>query len=266
MSFEEKVKEMAASGQISAEQAEAMRKSMGLLDIAPPPRRRKRVSAGAVAGIAALMLAASGVAAFWSAADGPEPSGPQNVAEAMNAAGAAGAASPALMMFFASLVFVVLPASLVMLWLSAVYNRLASAEAGTEEAAGIIAAARQKRADLLPQLGAAVKAALAHERKVQETAAAPQSGAQLAALMENYPALKADQNLLALQQQLIAVENGLETARNIYNYEAKRYNAALRGVAGGFAGALAGFREKEFFAAAAADEPPQALQEEEKHA
>lgn len=263
MSFEAKLREMVENGHVSSAQAEDMKKSMGLLGVAPPPAQKSGISLAAVTGLAALMLVASGVSAFWRSSAAPEVAAPQNVADAMNAAGAAGAASPALMAFFSTVLFVVLPATVVMLWLASIYNRLAAAKADAEKAQGVVEAAQQKRADLLPKLGEAVRAALSHEQKVQGDAADIPDAGRLVALMEDRPELKANENLLALQQQLVHVENGLEAARNIYNYEAKTYNALLKEVMGGFVGALAGFREKTYFEGATDGAAPEVMKEGE---
>ena len=264
MSFEAKLKEMVESGHVSSAQAEDMKKSMGLLGVTPPPVQKRGISLAAITGLAALMLGASGATAFWRSSGTPEVvEAPQNVADAMNAAGAAGAASPGLITFFSTVLFVILPTTIVMLWLASIYNRLAAAETETEEAQGIVEAAQQKRADLLPKLGEVVRAALSHEQKVQGEAADISGAGQLVALMEEHPELKANENLLALQQQLVYVENGLEAARNLYNYEAKKYNVLLKEVMGGFVGALAGFKEKTYFEGVADSTVPEVMKEGE---
>ena len=98
---------------------------------------------------------------------------------------------------------------------------------------------------------------------MQGDAADISDAGQLVALMEEHPELKANENLLALQQQLVYVENGLEAARNIYNYEAKKYNVLLKEIMGGFVGALAGFREKTYFEGATDGIAPEVMKEGE---
>jgi LemA protein len=49
---------------------------------------------------------------------------------------------------------------------------------------------------------------------------------QLLVLVENYPDLKANQNFLALQEELVSTENRIGFARQAYNDVATRYNNA----------------------------------------
>src|SRR3977135_772457 len=79
----------------------------------------------------------------------------------------------------------------------------------------------------------------------------------LFAVVENYPELKANENVLALQEQLTTTENQISFSRQHYNATVLDYNNAIQTFpANALAGAL-GFTKEEFFEAEpAAQEVP----------
>jgi LemA protein len=105
-----------------------------------------------------------------------------------------------------------------------------------------------RRHDLVPQLVAAVRGYAAHEKALLETvtelrtralaeksparlgeveSALAESVGRLLALQEAYPDLKASDNFLALQRDLVAVEDHLQYARRFYNGAVRDYNDAV---------------------------------------
>ncbi len=106
----------------------------------------------------------------------------------------------------------------------------------------------QRRHDLVPQLAAAVKGYADHERStltaVTELRAAAQGGGSIAqraqieqdlgnqltrliALKESYPELKASENFLKLQHDLVDVEDHLQYARRFYNGAVRQFNTHI---------------------------------------
>jgi len=130
------------------------------------------------------------------------------------------------------------------------YNRFVSQKNLIRDAWANIDTELRRRYDLIPNLVETVKGYASHEREVFEnvtkaramaTAAtgspAEQAAAegpfvaalrQLFAVAENYPELKANQNFLALQQELSNTEDRLQTARRFYNANVRDYNRRVQ--------------------------------------
>jgi LemA protein len=132
----------------------------------------------------------------------------------------------------------------------------------------------KRRHDLIPNLVAAVQGYMAHERELLERVTAArtralaatgtgaigaaegalsQAVAGLLAVMERYPDLKAHQNTLALQEELVTTENRIGFARQLYNDLVARYNTRQQVFPVNLVAAALGFRPAEFFQADATD-------------
>jgi LemA protein len=155
-------------------------------------------------------------------------------------------------------------------WAVLIYNRLVRLRNQARTAWADIDVQLTRRHDLVPQLVTAVKGYAGHEKAVLEAvtelrarALAEKSPARLGevesalekavtrlfALQEAYPDLKASENFLALQRDLVDVENHLQYARRFYNGAVRDYNDAVQRVpdlvvARGFA-----FESGEFYQA-----------------
>src|ERR1700688_1127979 len=123
-------------------------------------------------------------------------------------------------------------------WVVFAYNRLVSLRNQVDNAWRQIDVQLKRRHDLIPNLVEAVKGYMQFERNTltqvvearNRAVAAPNQASQgaaenklraglgrLLAIMENYPQLKADQNVMQLQEQLTTTENQLAFARQAYN-------------------------------------------------
>ncbi|MBP5319167.1 MAG: LemA family protein, partial [Paludibacteraceae bacterium] len=70
---------------------------------------------------------------------------------------------------------------------------------------------------------------------------------RLLAVAEAYPDLKANQNFLALQDQLEGTENRIAVARRNFNEEAREYNADIRKFPTVIYAGWFGFKRKPYF-------------------
>src|ERR1035437_9766104 len=133
------------------------------------------------------------------------------------------------------------------LWM--VYNSLITLRVRVDEAWSDITVQLKRRLDLIPNLVETVKGYAAHEsgvftavtearanalnaKGVKETAAAENQfeGAlkSLFAVAEAYPDLKANQNFLELQQELVDTEDKIQSARRFYNTNVRDLNIAVQ--------------------------------------
>ncbi len=132
-----------------------------------------------------------------------------------------------------------------------IYNSLVSLRAQVRNGWAQIDVQLKRRSDLVPNLIESVKGAMSHERETLENvirlrnqavslqpggstaervqAESALSGAvgKLFALMENYPQIKATQNIQALQEELSSTENRIGFARQHYNDVATDFNARI---------------------------------------
>lgn len=144
-------------------------------------------------------------------------------------------------------------------WAVALFNRLVGLKNQVKNAWSQIDVQLQRRYDLIPNLVEAVKGYMGHEkgtllaviearnqanaaRQNIEAQGGPTEGSikqlvtaetalrgavgQIFALAENYPQLKASENVQSLQEELATTENKIAFARQAYNDAAMNYNTA----------------------------------------
>jgi LemA protein len=149
------------------------------------------------------------------------------------------------------------------------YNRFVSQKQLIKDSWANIDTELRRRYDLIPNLVETVRGYAGHERAVFEnvtraraaaTAAtgspAEQAAAegplvaalrQLFAVVENYPDLKANQNFLALQQELANTEDRLQTARRFYNANVRQYNERVQQFPSTVIARAFNFEQEEYF-------------------
>ncbi|HET7727748.1 MAG TPA: LemA family protein [Candidatus Limnocylindrales bacterium] len=156
------------------------------------------------------------------------------------------------------------------------YNGLVTKRNRVDEAWAQIEVQLKRRHDLIPNLVQAVKGYMGFEQDVltrvtEARANAVSAGAQgpqqqaqaenmltgalrsLFAVVENYPELKANQNVLQLQEELTTTENQISFSRQHYNATVNDYNTSIQTVPSVFIAGPFGFTRREFF-----DAPPEA--------
>ncbi len=148
------------------------------------------------------------------------------------------------------------------------YNRLVAGRNQVRTAWSDIDVQLQRRHDLIPRLVTAVDQYAKYERATLEsitelrreairTADVEARGAveeklsegldRLIALAESYPDLKANENFLSLQGELVETENFLQFARRYYNGSVRDYNTMAETVPSNLIAGLFKFSPKPFF-------------------
>jgi LemA protein len=157
------------------------------------------------------------------------------------------------------------------------YNRFVSQRNLIRNSWANIDTELRRRYDLIPNLVETVKGYAAHEREVFEEVARTRSAAaqatgtpaeqaaaegpfvaalgRLFAVAENYPELKANQNVLELQEQLTTTENQISFSRQHYNATVLDYNTSIATFPNVLIAGPLGFGARQFF-----DAEPEASQ------
>jgi LemA protein len=137
---------------------------------------------------------------------------------------------------------------LVVLWVIGIYNGLVRLRNEVKNAWSQIDVQLKRRHDLIPNLVETVKGYAGHEKGTFEAVIQARSAAvsargvdeiaraeggltqalgRLMVLAESYPDLKANQNFLALQEELTSTENRIGFARQFYNDTVMRFNTRI---------------------------------------
>jgi LemA protein len=171
-------------------------------------------------------------------------------------------------MGIAVLVFLAIVAVLV-LWIVGMYNGLIRLRNEVKNAWSQIDVQLKRRHDLIPNLMETVKGYMQHERGTLEAVTAARQQAvsvhggvaeqakvesmlsqtlkSLFAVAENYPDLKANQNFLALQEELASTENKIGFSRQYYNDAVLGLNNKIEMFPSNVIAGMFNFQKAEFF-------------------
>jgi len=149
-----------------------------------------------------------------------------------------------------------------------IYNRLIRSRNRVDTSWSDIDVQLQRRHDLIPRLVTAVDEYAKYERATLEAVTELRSEAmqqadvrargraeeklsagieRLIALAENYPDLKANENFLSLQNELVETENYLQFARRYYNGSVRDYNTMTESVPSNIIAGMFNFTQRDFF-------------------
>jgi LemA protein len=157
---------------------------------------------------------------------------------------------------------------LITFWI--LYNGLVRLRNQVKNAWAQIDVQLKRRHDLIPNLVETVKGYMKHERETMEAVTKARNLAQkltsagagerakaegelssalarLLAVVENYPDLKANQNFLALQEELTSTENKISFSRQYYNDSVLRLNNKTQMFPSNVVAGMTGFKAGEFF-------------------
>ncbi len=170
------------------------------------------------------------------------------------------------------LIILLIVIAVIVVFVIAVYNGLIQRRLRIDEAFAQIDVQLKRRHDLIPNLVNAVKGYMDFEQDVltrvtEARANAIAAGAQgpaeqaqaenmltgalrsLFAVVENYPQLKANENVLNLQEQLTTTENQISFSRQHYNATVLDYNQSIQTFPNVLIAGPFGFTKREFFEA-----------------
>lgn len=158
--------------------------------------------------------------------------------------------------------------ALLVVFFIAIYNKLVRLKNLVEEGWSGIEVQLKRRANLIPNLIETVRGYMGHERelltKITDLRAQSMSARQVGekgrlegllsrslanvfAVAEGYPDLKANQNFLDLQNQLSDIEEQIQLARRYYNGTVRNMNIKVESFPSNMVAGMFNFTKAEFF-------------------
>ncbi len=157
------------------------------------------------------------------------------------------------------------------IWIISMYNSLIRLKNRVEEAWSDIDVQLKRRYNLIPNLVNTVKGYVKHEQETLEKVVKARTSAMQAresgdtkkqaeaenilsstlktifALSESYPDLKANQNFIELQRELVDTENKIQAARRFYNGNVRDFNTKLEMFPTNIIANMLGFKPRDYF-------------------
>lgn len=158
--------------------------------------------------------------------------------------------------------------ALIIIFVWVTYNSLVKLKVRVDEAWSDITVQLKRRVDLIPNLIETVKGYAAHEKSVFQAVTEARSAVvnaqgagdaaqadnmlegalkSLFAVAEAYPDLKASQNFVELQQELVDTEDKIQAARRFYNGGVRDLNIKIKLFPNNIFAGMLGFGQREFF-------------------
>ena len=177
------------------------------------------------------------------------------------------------------LIISLIAVAVIAIFLVFTYNGLVRLRNMVDEAWNQISVQLKRRHDLIPNLVNAVKGYMDFEQETltrviearNQAVTAQQAGPgnaaqagqaenfmtgalrQLFALVENYPDLKANQNVMQLQEELTTTENQIGFSRQHFNSTVREFNTSIQTFPNVLIAGVLGFRERDYFQIAESD-------------
>jgi LemA protein len=166
-------------------------------------------------------------------------------------------------------IIVIVVAVVLVFFIIGLFNTLVRLRNQVKNAWSQIDVQLKRRYDLIPNLIETVRGYMKHERETMEAVTKARQQAinitsgvldqakaenmlsqtlrSLFAVAENYPDLKANQNFLALQEELTSTENKISFARQFYNDSTMNYNNKIQMFPSNVIAGMFSFKQAEFF-------------------
>lgn len=155
-------------------------------------------------------------------------------------------------------------------WIAVVFNSLVAKRNRVRNAWSDIDVQLKRRYDLVPNIVEAVKGYRGHEASALERVTQARSGAVgsqgaapagrgpaesqltravrgLFAVVENYPELRASENFRKLHDELVRLEEDIQSARRYYNASVREFNNGVEVFPANLVAGVLGFKSAEFF-------------------
>ncbi|SDZ46264.1 MULTISPECIES: LemA family protein [Rhodonellum] len=167
-----------------------------------------------------------------------------------------------------ALIVILILVALLAFYFVSIFNSLIQLKNLVDEAWSGIDVQLKRRYDLIPNIINTVKGYASHEKEVLEgviekrnaginahsvkehgaaEGALSQSLGRLFALAESYPALKANENFLDLQNQLQLIESDIQNARRYYNGTVRDYSTKIEQFPSNIVANIAHHTQRDFF-------------------
>lgn len=177
-----------------------------------------------------------------------------------------------------TMIIILIVIALVVFWAISIYNNLVNLRNRVGNAFSQIDVQLTRRHDLIPNLIESVKGYMDHEKSTLEAVVNARNAAvsglenakanpadpeaiqalaaaettlggtlgRLFALVENYPDLKASENMMQFQEELTSTENKISFARQAFNDSVMNYNNARENFPGNIVAGQFAFKQAEF--------------------
>lgn len=150
------------------------------------------------------------------------------------------------------------------IYIWAFYNIVVNRKNNVEQANSVIDIYLQQRIDLIPNLVQCVKGYKYFEQNTLENIVKLRTNFlrnkntktgiildkkidNIILVAENYPELKASEQFINLQNQLVKIENQLQASRRLYDLEVEKYNSIIKIFPNNILAKVFGFKEQDFF-------------------
>lgn len=150
------------------------------------------------------------------------------------------------------------------IYILAFYNIVINRKNNVEQANSVIDIYLQQRIDLIPNLVQCVKGYKYFEQNTLENIVKLRTNFlrnkntktgiildkkidNIILVAENYPELKASEQFINLQNQLVKIENQLQASRRLYDLEVEKYNSIIKIFPNNILAKVFGFKEQDFF-------------------